>query len=52
MTDWASPTFEDDVIADMRAHGGSVTAGSLTGQPLLIDDLDGREDEGAPPGES
>ncbi len=36
MTDWASPSFEDDVIADMRAHGGSVTAGPLTGHPLLI----------------
>lgn len=36
MTDWASPTFEDDVIADMRAHGGAVTAGPLTGHPLLI----------------
>ena len=36
MTDWASPTFEDDVIADMRAHGGAVTVGPLAGHPLLI----------------
>ena len=27
MTDWSSPTFEDDLIADMRAHGGAITAG-------------------------
>ncbi|MBA2381373.1 MAG: nitroreductase family deazaflavin-dependent oxidoreductase [Chloroflexi bacterium] len=36
MTDGASTTFEDDVIADMRAHDGAVTAGPLTGHPLLI----------------
>lgn len=36
MTDWSSPTFEDDVIADMRAHGGAVTEGPLAGQPLLV----------------
>jgi deazaflavin-dependent oxidoreductase (nitroreductase family) len=36
MTDGASPTFEDDLIADMRAHGGAVTVGPLTGRPLLI----------------
>lgn len=35
MTDPAS-TFEDDLIADMRAHGGAVTAGPLRGHPLLI----------------
>lgn len=36
MTDWASPTFEDDLIDDMRAHGGAVTVGPLAGHPLLI----------------
>jgi deazaflavin-dependent oxidoreductase (nitroreductase family) len=35
MTDLAS-TFEDELIADMRAHGGAVTAGPLRGHPLLI----------------
>lgn len=29
-------TFEADLITDMRAHGGAVTAGPLAGQPLLI----------------
>jgi deazaflavin-dependent oxidoreductase (nitroreductase family) len=29
-------TFEDDLIADMRAHEGEVTAGPLKGHPLLI----------------
>jgi deazaflavin-dependent oxidoreductase (nitroreductase family) len=36
MTDWSSPTFEDDLIADMRAHDGRVTAGPFTGKPLLV----------------
>ena len=36
MTDWDASTFEDEVIADMRAHGGAVTAGPLKGHPLLI----------------
>ena len=36
MTDWSSPTFEDDLIADMRAHDGHVTAGPLIGKPLLV----------------
>lgn len=35
MTDEAN-TFEDDMIADMRAHGGAVTGGPLAGHPLLI----------------
>lgn len=35
MTDPAA-TFEDDLIADMRAHGGAVTTGPLRGHPLLI----------------
>jgi deazaflavin-dependent oxidoreductase (nitroreductase family) len=36
MTDWSSPTFEDDLIADMRANDGRVTAGPLAGDPLLV----------------
>ncbi len=36
MTDGTATTFEDDLIADIRAHGGKVTAGPLTGHPLLI----------------
>lgn len=28
--------FESDLIADMRAHGGAVTAGPLAGHPLLV----------------
>ena len=31
-----SAAFEDALIADMRAHGGAVTAGPLAGHPLLI----------------
>jgi deazaflavin-dependent oxidoreductase (nitroreductase family) len=34
MADEAS--FEDALIADMRAHDGEVTVGPLTGHPLLI----------------
>ena len=30
------PSFEDGVIADMRAHGGAVTDGPLRGHPILI----------------
>lgn len=36
MTDGTATTFEDDLIADMRAHGGTVTVGPLKGHPLLI----------------
>jgi len=36
MTDGAANTFEDDLIADMRDHGGAVTTGRLAGHPLLI----------------
>lgn len=36
MTDWSSNSFEDDLIADMRAHDGAVTTGPLAGHPLLI----------------
>ena len=28
--------FENQIIADMRAHGGKVTSGPLEGHPLLI----------------
>jgi deazaflavin-dependent oxidoreductase (nitroreductase family) len=36
MTDTNGNAFEDALIADMRAHGGAVTQGPLTGHPLLI----------------
>ncbi|MGH2474337.1 MAG: nitroreductase/quinone reductase family protein [Candidatus Limnocylindrales bacterium] len=36
MTDDASTTFDDEVIADMRANGGAVTVGPLAGHPLLV----------------
>ena len=36
MTTEASTTFEDELIADMRAHDGAVTVGPLKGHPLLI----------------
>jgi deazaflavin-dependent oxidoreductase (nitroreductase family) len=36
MTDWDTASFEDQLIADMRAHGGAVTTGPLAGHPLLI----------------
>jgi deazaflavin-dependent oxidoreductase (nitroreductase family) len=36
MTDDAASKWEDDLIADIRAHGGAVTAGPLAGHPLLI----------------
>lgn len=32
----AFANWEDDLIADMRAHGGAVTGGPLAGHPLLI----------------
>jgi deazaflavin-dependent oxidoreductase (nitroreductase family) len=35
MTDDAS-TFEDQLIADWREHGGTVTSGPLAGHPLLL----------------
>ena len=35
MSDGAN-TWEDDLIADMRTHGGTVTSGPLAGHPLLI----------------
>ncbi len=34
MTD--ASTFEDALIADMRANDGAVTRGPLAGDPLLI----------------
>jgi deazaflavin-dependent oxidoreductase (nitroreductase family) len=36
MTDWDPKAFEDNLIADMRAHGGKVTSGPLAGHPLLV----------------
>src|SRR5262249_52293843 len=36
MADWDPEAFENAMIADMRAHGGAVTTGPLTGHPLLI----------------
>ncbi len=36
MTDWDPNTFEDNLIADMRANGGMVTSGPLAGRPLLV----------------
>lgn len=36
MTDSDETSFEDALIADMRAHEGAVTAGPLKGHPLLI----------------
>lgn len=36
MTDWDPAAFEDNLIADMRAHGGEVTTGPLAGEPLLV----------------
>jgi deazaflavin-dependent oxidoreductase (nitroreductase family) len=36
MTTSTAPTFEDMLIADMRAHGGEATTGPLAGHPLLI----------------
>ncbi len=36
MTDGATTTFEEDLIADIRSHGGEVTQGPLKGHPLLI----------------
>ncbi len=36
MTTPDSTAFEDALIADMRSHGGAVTAGPLAGHPLLV----------------
>lgn len=36
MTDWDPAAFEDNLIADMRAHDGAVTTGPLAGEPLLV----------------
>lgn len=46
MTDGAS-TFEEDLIADLRAHGGTVSQGPLAGQELLILTTEGAK-SGAP----
>jgi deazaflavin-dependent oxidoreductase (nitroreductase family) len=36
MSDWSESSFEDNLVADMRAHGGEVTTGPLKGHPILI----------------
>jgi deazaflavin-dependent oxidoreductase (nitroreductase family) len=36
MTDADYANFEDNLIADMRAHGGAITTGPLAGQPILV----------------
>ena len=32
----SATSFEDMILADMRAHGGAVTSGPLEGHPLLV----------------
>jgi deazaflavin-dependent oxidoreductase (nitroreductase family) len=36
MPNWDPADFENNMIADMRAHGGKVTQGPLAGHPLLV----------------
>lgn len=36
MTEWDPEAFENALIDDMRAHGGTVTNGPLAGHPLLV----------------
>ena len=36
MAEPGSNSFEDAIVADMRAHDGHVTSGPLAGHPLLI----------------
>jgi deazaflavin-dependent oxidoreductase (nitroreductase family) len=36
MTDTEASSFEDQLIADMRAHDGAVTSGPLAGHPLVV----------------
>ena len=36
MTSSDRRTYEDAMIADMRAHGGAVTTGVFAGRPLLV----------------
>lgn len=36
MTDTETLSFEDQIVADMRAHDGAVTTGPLAGHPILI----------------
>jgi hypothetical protein len=36
MTDWDPENYEDNLIADMRAHDGTVTIGPMAGQPILV----------------
>ncbi len=33
---WDRDAFENAMIDDMRAHGGTVTSGPLAGHPLLV----------------
>jgi deazaflavin-dependent oxidoreductase (nitroreductase family) len=36
MASWDPEAFENALIEDMRAHGGTVTMGPLAGDPLLV----------------
>jgi deazaflavin-dependent oxidoreductase (nitroreductase family) len=36
MPDWDPDAFQNELIADMRAHDGAVTQGPLAGHPLLV----------------
>ena len=36
MTDWDPGAFENALVEQMRAHGGAVTSGPLSGHPLLL----------------
>lgn len=36
MADWDPEAFENAVLADVRAHGGQVTEGWMTGEPVLF----------------
>jgi deazaflavin-dependent oxidoreductase (nitroreductase family) len=36
MTDTAELSFDDGIVADLRAHNGEVTTGPLKGHPILI----------------
>ncbi|HEY8816820.1 MAG TPA: nitroreductase/quinone reductase family protein [Candidatus Dormibacteraeota bacterium] len=36
MADWDPAAFSRALIADIREHGGEVTAGPMAGRPLLI----------------
>jgi deazaflavin-dependent oxidoreductase (nitroreductase family) len=36
MPDWDPRTFTANLIADLRAHGGTASSGPMAGRPLLI----------------